>query len=315
MLRPADRWAWDHWLVDDGSSYHLFFLQAPRSLGDPDLRHMNATVGHAVSTDLVDWTEVGTALRPGPAGGWDDRAIWTGSIVGHEGTWYGFYTACNDADRGLVQRIGLAVSSDLVTWTRVGEGPRMATDPRWYERLDLTAWHDEAFRDPWVFRDPEGNGWHALITARAKDGGTADSRGVVGHAWSPDLLSWEVRPPLSAPHEFGQLEVCQVVELVPGRWVLVFNVGARELSQARRERTGETRSGTYLCPAAGPLGPFDLDRARLVSELYAGRLVRRRDGSWALMGFLPNDPDGTFPGVISDPVPLAELPDAADLLG
>ena len=47
MLRLDDFWVWDSWVADDGDAYHLYFLQAPRSLGDPALRHVHATVGHA----------------------------------------------------------------------------------------------------------------------------------------------------------------------------------------------------------------------------------------------------------------------------
>jgi hypothetical protein len=46
-LRLPDKWVWDFWLVRDGADYHAFYLQAHRSLGDPELRHMNASVGHA----------------------------------------------------------------------------------------------------------------------------------------------------------------------------------------------------------------------------------------------------------------------------
>ena len=64
MLRLDDHWVWDSWVADDGRTYHLFFLQAPRSLGDPDLRHVHATVGHATSTDLVSWRYLGQCLGP-----------------------------------------------------------------------------------------------------------------------------------------------------------------------------------------------------------------------------------------------------------
>ena len=64
MFDLDDRWVWDFWIADDGSMFHLFFLQAPRSLGDPDLRHDHASVGHAVSPDLTTWTAVGLALSP-----------------------------------------------------------------------------------------------------------------------------------------------------------------------------------------------------------------------------------------------------------
>ena len=52
MLTLPDKWVWDHWMVDTGSEYHIFYLQAPRSLGDPDLRHQHARTGHAVSTEI-----------------------------------------------------------------------------------------------------------------------------------------------------------------------------------------------------------------------------------------------------------------------
>ena len=34
MLRLADAWTWDFWLADDGRSYHLYFLKAPRHIGN-----------------------------------------------------------------------------------------------------------------------------------------------------------------------------------------------------------------------------------------------------------------------------------------
>ena len=52
MLKLADCWVWDSWIADTGSEFHLFFLQAPRSLDEQIERHWNATLGHAVSTDL-----------------------------------------------------------------------------------------------------------------------------------------------------------------------------------------------------------------------------------------------------------------------
>ena len=130
MLRLDDRWVWDAWTVDDGGRTHLFYLQAPRSLGDPSLRHVNATVGHAVSTDCVDWEVVEDALTPSDSG-CDDLAIWTGSTM-HDGErWRMFYTAVSRAGHHIYdQRIGSAVSDDLVHWTRVSSEPAL--------RIDLT---------------------------------------------------------------------------------------------------------------------------------------------------------------------------------
>ncbi len=163
MLRLPDKWVWDFWIADTGSEFHIFFLQAPRSLGAQIKRHWNATVGHAVSTDLRGWDLLGSALGPGAAGSWEDMATWTGSVLSDDGVWFMFYTGTKSTGSGVEQRIALATSTDLLTWSRHPANPVIQLDPRWYERVEHEAW-----RDPWVMRDPDGNGFHALITARAK---------------------------------------------------------------------------------------------------------------------------------------------------
>ena len=83
MLRLDDYYVWDWWVADDGKRYHLFFLQAPRSVGDPANRHVNAEIGHATSRDLVDWDDLGPTFQPSEIGrrAFDDMAIWTGSVL------------------------------------------------------------------------------------------------------------------------------------------------------------------------------------------------------------------------------------------
>ena len=54
------KWIWDFWLAHDGEDWHAYFLQADKSLGDPELRHRNVTHGHAMSRDLTYWTQLGT---------------------------------------------------------------------------------------------------------------------------------------------------------------------------------------------------------------------------------------------------------------
>ena len=88
-----DHWVWDFWLADDGALHHLFYLHAPKSLGDPNLRHRNARIGHASSTDLREWTDHGQVFDAGAAGSFDGSATWTGSVVrGPDGLWRMFYT-------------------------------------------------------------------------------------------------------------------------------------------------------------------------------------------------------------------------------
>lgn len=305
MFSLPDSWVWDFWLADDGERHHLFFLYASRALKDPEARHYRASIGHAVSTDLTDWTRVEDALVRSDAPAFDDLATWTGSIVrGDDGLWRLFYTGSTLAPDGVknIQSIGVATSNDLYGWTKSAANPILTADPRWYETLSPD-WHDEAFRDPWVFRDPTGEGWHMLITARAKTGDPF-SRGVVGHATSTELDRWVLQPPLTSPVDdgFGQLEVTQT-ESVDGQPVLIFSCLAEHASAARREHTG----GVWAAPTGGLVGPYDIDAAYPITDasLYSGRLVRRRDGSWAMLAFRLTGEHTPFVGEITDPLPVA----------
>ena len=313
MLRLADAWTWDFWLADDGRSYHLYFLKAPRHIGHPDQRHWNASIGHATSPDLADWTVVSDAITPSGGPAFDDIATWTGSVVrGRDGTWFMFYTGVGPADRAPRQRIGLATSADLHHWSKHPGSPVLESDSRWYERLPDALQPDEAWRDPWVLADPDGDGWHMLVTARACDG-PADQRGVIGHARSDDLIHWQAQPPLSRPGEgFGYLEVPQV-EVVGGRPVLVFSCLGAGLSDKRRK--AGMPGGTWCLPCDSPLGPFDVKRAvRITDEsLYSGRLVSDRTGRWTMLAFRNHGPDGRFIGELADPMPIGWATDGSAL--
>ncbi len=246
VLRFRDTWTWDFWLAVDGNGgderHHAFFLQAPKSLRDPNLRHAHATIGHAVSTDLRTWTRTigvpsGSGLFDGPReNAFDDLAQWTGSTVRDpQMLWRTYYTGISGAEGGLVQRVGMATSSDLLSWKKLPEFATLCADGRWYEKLGESFWPHEAWRDPWVFADP-GGGWHMIVTARANSGDPQE-RGVLGHLHSVDLTHWETLPPLTAPGAgFGVLEVPQIHE-IDGRTVLIFSCADEDLAPRRRAGT------------------------------------------------------------------------------
>ncbi len=296
MLRLEDHWVWDSWHAqDDDGLRHVFFLRASRALLDPHRRHQRASIGHAVSTDLRSWRLVADAPVPADGPSWDDLATWTGSVLrGPDRRWYMFYTGVSRAEHGLVQRIGLATSDDLLTWRRWGTQPLVEPEPRWYETLDPAAWYEQAWRDPWVYPDPSGDGWHMLITARANSG-PASGRGVIGHARSADLVAWTVQPPLSDPVGFGHLEVPQAT-VVDGQPLLLFCTNAFSPELATSERI-------WCAPGQTISGPWDLAAAQPFPHpsLYAPRLVPDIDGTPALIGFL-DEVDGAFVGELTDPI-------------
>lgn len=306
-LQLPDKWIWDSWYVQDAGVTHAFYLHASRALNDPERRHLHPIVGHAVSTDLITWTVVADALIVSEPLAFDDGTTWTGSVVrADDGVWWMYYTGTSRSEKSQVQRIGAATSSDLMTWSKVSNSALVEADPQFYELLDLDIWHDQAWRDPWVFRFPGETTWQMLITARAKSGDPRQ-RGVLGHATSEDMTEWTVHPPLSQPGQgFGQLEVFQF-EIVDGVPILLFCCGHSELS-AERQEAGEA-GGVYSAPVDARLEQVDFARARLFdrTDLYAARLVRGNDGGWFLLGFL-NIVAGEFIGTLSDPIPVSADP-------
>ncbi|GAB6902362.1 glycoside hydrolase family protein [Kineosporia succinea] len=310
MLQLDDHWVWDFWLARDispgisrgGSEHHLFYLYAPKSLGSEHRRHRNARIGHATSPDLVNWTVLPEALGPRGAGYFDETATWTGCVVRSGDEWVMFYTGSRflhaEPEHANIETIGRAVSADLNTWVPDRE-PVLVADSRWYETLGDSSWPEEAWRDPWVY--PVEDGWEMLITARARPGaGFGDSEaGVIGRAFSADLVAWEARPPLSAPGAgFVHLEVPQLVTVL-GREFLIFSCPASGLSGARLGSPG----GIWSVPVRG--GVLEPEDASLLLEehWYSGRVVEH-EGSAKLLAFANTAADGTFPGVIGDPFDL-----------
>jgi beta-fructofuranosidase len=300
MLELPDSWVWDFWFADTGDEFHLFFLFASRALHEAEARHRRASVGHAVSTDLRTWTRVADALVRSDAPADDDVATWTGCTVrGDDGLWYLFFTGCNDDPVPATQRVMVATSRDLTTWHKRST-PIAVADPRWY--ATGADGPDEPFRDPWVFRLDDG--WHMFTTARARSGSPTES-GVVGHATSPNLLDWTVQPPVTETGSgFGQLEVTQVFEF-ESRWYLLFSCLRNEIAPRKHPASGA--GGVWLAEGEGPLGPFDVEGATLLTDdsLYSGRVIADRDGVLQFLAF-ENLRDGSFIGMLADPVPFAE---------
>lgn len=315
VLALKDHFIWDSWYVHDGEVWHGYFLKAPRSIGDPELRHFNVSYGHATSTDLTHWTHLGETFRPSTGPAWDDYTTWTGSTVrGDDGLWHLYYTGSCRAEDGLFQRIGHATSTDLHNWTRVGngfaldlEGPNAAL----YEVNHEGLWHDRAMRDPWVMKDPHGDGWLMYFTARASGIAEPNAGGCIGFATSPDGYAWHLEAPVFTGG-FGQLEVPQVFE-VDGQWYCLFCTAAEHFSKEQAETTqGGPVSGNHYLIGDSPRGPWRIAPGFLDGDLpcrrYAARIVKT-DAGLVILGFA-DKPDGVpFIGHVMDPDPVLIGPD------
>ncbi len=189
------RQVWDFSVTRVDGTYHIFYhtiLESTPHSSNAD------TIWHAASPDLVHWDPPQPIIFSGTAA-WDTSAVWAPDIFRDEDgdRWVLAYTG---ADAGMNQRLGLAFSDDLVTWTPAAN-PVHEPGPGIYNWNPEATWSD--FRDPFVWRD--GGQWHTLLTAK-------QTVGVLYHAVSTDLTAWTDVGPLfynDGPTPNKVLESCQ----------------------------------------------------------------------------------------------------------
>lgn len=307
VLSLKDHFIWDSWYVHDGEKWHCYFLKAPRSIGDPEQRHFNVSYGHATSADLVNWDHLGTCFEPSEKG-WDNYTTWTGStIMGDDGLWHLYYTGTRKGEEGLPQRLGHATSTDLHNWDRVGDGfilDLTGPNAHHYEAAFAKGvWHDRAMRDPWVMRDPEGDGWIMYFTARVSGVEEANDAGCIGFATSPDGYDWTLQPPVFQGG-YGQLEVPQVFE-IKGVWYCLFCTAVEHYSKKQLAQTeGKPVTGNHYLIADNPRGPWKIAPGFLDGAFpcarYAARIVDTGNGL-AILGFADRPNGADFIGHIMDP--------------
>ena len=190
-LRPKDF----AFLKKDGV-YHLFYIRHNDDLPNPATEK---DLGHAVSTDLYHWQQLPPVMAVDPTG-WDNQHVWAPHILYSLGLYWMYYTGVTQRPPQYVetQRIGLAVSTDLMDWQRLG-------DPVWQTSAAPWAWWRPAnggmaCRDPFVMRDERNPGkWLMYYTATPASDTTAT---VVAVARSPfgNPGDWQDLKPLWATY-------------------------------------------------------------------------------------------------------------------
>jgi len=105
----------------EGSTWYMLYGGAADAVG-------NVCVGLATSADGISWTRSGSNPVMSPAGaGWEVSVATPGTSITKEGdTYYLYYTG---GTRGSLttMKIGLATSTDLITWTKSGNNPLVST--------------------------------------------------------------------------------------------------------------------------------------------------------------------------------------------
>ncbi len=162
-LTPPANWLNDpNGLIRWNGRYHVFYQYNP---GGPF--HNTIHWGHAVSDDLVTWTDEPVALSPSRDGP-DRDGCWSGCAVDDGGTPTLLYTGGNGRD----QLPCLATTGDpaLRTWEKYAGNPVIASPPADLDVLETDHWRAE-FRDHNVWR--EGGRWYHLVGTGLGGGGGA----------------------------------------------------------------------------------------------------------------------------------------------
>ena len=219
-----------------GGRYHLFFQHVPdQVVWAPQQRW-----GHAVSDDLLHWTELAVAVEPGDG----DDGIWSGSVVApDDGDAALFYTSVRLTDLQLGSaRVARPTDDSWNEWVKKGV---VAVPP---PGLDVVA-----FRDPFVLHD--GTTWRMLMGA-----GLADGTALALTYTSADLESWTYDGVLAErsgaetdPVWTGSVWECPQLFRLDERWVLVVSVWEGHATHFEAYAVGDLVDGRFTADRWGRL--------------------------------------------------------------
>jgi beta-fructofuranosidase len=200
----------DFAFIREGGYFHLFWMRNDTSMPYDSTER---DLGHAVSRDLQNWTQLPPVLAARPRG-WDNLHIWAPSILKRADTFYMYYTGVGRAapEGTPVQRIGLATSTDLLNWHRADRPVLSGAMIPWVFS-DSTMVSGCQFRDPFAMPDPATPGRTLLyyVSTPAAD----CSQLIVGVAQSTNLLNFADLAPLwatGASQAWGRCESPHVTE-------------------------------------------------------------------------------------------------------
>lgn len=137
-------------------------------------------IGLARSADGITWEKLPEpVMERGPAGSWDESALGDPYVFGCGDIYYLYYLGQNSFG---VQRIGVARSSDGVTWQKSHLNPLL-------EPGGIGEFDERGLGEPAVFRTPDAY-WMIYV------GRDAEEHRALGWARSSDGVDWEKIPAL-----------------------------------------------------------------------------------------------------------------------
>ncbi|MBN2650815.1 MAG: hypothetical protein JXR63_00430 [Spirochaetales bacterium] len=164
-------------VIYEDNQFIMVYAQGGKSEeSDIDNRRNKGHIGLATSPDGITWTKKGTILSP-DENLWDSWFLDTPCILKVGETWYLYYFGDSD-NLSTGGRIGLATSTDGITWSRHAGNPVLQPGGE-------TDWDSNWVESPTVRYDTNDGLFKMWYTG-------TDSRWLVrtGHAWSADGVTW-----------------------------------------------------------------------------------------------------------------------------
>lgn len=280
--RPHNYMMWDNWYIVKDESIHLFHLQGVLNGFDYPKQTNQRGFGHAVSGDLLHWSEEAEVLSLYNKELENEADFrYTGCTIENQGKYYTFYTMRKWAG----QRIGVAMSDDLFSWKEYEGNPVIVPDKRWFITFSGNSsadnhanWDRVDCRDMVVVKDKAGTGFYGYFVSSSDVMGLTSPTSVIGLAYSTDLLHWEQRGIVYYPSGVSMPEMIDVFEH-EGVWYMTLTTAKDNGSLTAFSDPYITR-GTIYATSSSPEGPFTEDRSDNVligGQINSGYSMRTVD--------------------------------------
>ncbi len=253
--------------------YHIFYLRG--SIGKVPWEHV-------VSTDLIHWRELPTALvSDGAEDSPDGCHMFTGSVVEHDGTFHIYYTGHNPKNPEGQEFTMHATSPDLITWTKHPED-KIGPDGVIYANKP----QNRNWRDSYVFwNDAEKQFWMLVIADSI-----AEKKPVQGLLISKDLKTWTYEKPL----EDADGQECPDLFQIGDTWYLI---GGDHYLSAKNPRGPYTRPAFCMIDRPGVYAAKRMfDGTRHIWSGWAWDTSTLRDGDNGIWGGDQCLPREIYPG-------------------
>lgn len=264
----------DTWYLNVGGSVHGFHLK----MHDGD----DWNVGHICTDDLLHFHKLTDILNPLPEEEYPDDCLgkYTGCAIEKDGVYYLYYTM---RDRVCSEKIGLAISTDLIHFQEYENNPVLTPNP------ELFVVHPKGrktdCRDMLVVYDKERKKYFGYFAAMANISNRSEI-GVIGVAESSDLLCWDNQKIVYIPDFQGTIEVPNVF-FMNGKWYMTLMTGTR---YGAKGAVDDPNLNSYIIWVSSdtPDGNFKREKDNVflgstrINNGYALRCVEFQDKLYAL---------------------------------